>query len=202
MSVETYDCRHCGARMGIAGDFSSDDDYDTQAYFDEEVARHESGACVATAPIEVVPTLDPRAGFISGLQELAELLEWTPDLPLPSKIGTDGEVAWNVWPSMVDDVTAEVARIRRLLPPALWTKNDPTAGEYGAKYYELSAPLHGLTLTICTRCLRRRSAACACPTSYGKPLRRKPTSAATTCRPSSARSSCGTSGGSDYFGSP
>jgi hypothetical protein len=150
MSVETYDCRHCGARMGIAGDFSSDDDYDTQAYFDEEVARHESGACVATAPIEVVPTLDPRAGFISGLQELAELLEWTPDLPLPSKIGTDGEVAWNVWPSMVDDVTAEVARIRRLLPPALWTKNDPTAGEYGAKYYELSAPLHGLTLTICT----------------------------------------------------
>ena len=45
--AETYECQHCDAKLGIAGEHSgSEEDYAADDYFRDEIERHESGACV------------------------------------------------------------------------------------------------------------------------------------------------------------
>lgn len=48
-NVIQYGCRHCGLVMGIAGEATTEDDYDQDRYFDEQVASHEAGECKAVA---------------------------------------------------------------------------------------------------------------------------------------------------------
>lgn len=43
--VETYECSTCGAAFGIAGGYSSDEDYEADDYFAEQVRYHEAGEC-------------------------------------------------------------------------------------------------------------------------------------------------------------
>ena len=46
-TVSTYECERCGAAFGIAGcSTGSDEDREADEYFDEQIAHHESGACV------------------------------------------------------------------------------------------------------------------------------------------------------------
>jgi hypothetical protein len=87
-----------------------------------------------------------REEYIAGLRAVADLIEATPDLPLPS---SELLFSWNVWPSMgVDDIPAEVARLRRLLP-GTFTKNDPGSA-YGAAYYQLDGQIGAAKLEITT----------------------------------------------------
>jgi hypothetical protein len=87
---------------------------------------------------------DRRAEYAAGLRALADLLEREPGLPIPFP----DKFEWNVWPHNVDNVAAEVARIRRLLP-GMFEKNDPAQSNLASQYYMLTARLHGLTLEIC-----------------------------------------------------
>ena len=88
-----------------------------------------------------------RAEYIVGLRALADLLEANPDLPIPDG-EPDGRFAWNIWPDG-GDTAARVAAIRRMLP-GTFTKNDPASNAFASKYYELTAPLRGITLAIST----------------------------------------------------
>lgn len=146
MSVETYTCPNCNASFGIAGESTgSPDDAAADDYYAQEVEYHRSGEC-ASRVITLEPvTVDPRAEYVAGLRALADVLEREPGLPLPVK----DTFSWNVWPVGFADVKAEVARIRRLLPAARFKKNEPDS-EYNRQYFHLSAPLHGVTLEICT----------------------------------------------------
>lgn len=57
MTSENYECQRCGARFGIAGTASADDDADD--FYAAEVQWHESGQCSpveATAPVR--PTFE------------------------------------------------------------------------------------------------------------------------------------------------
>lgn len=49
-TLDTYECRKCGASFGIAGENNgSDEDYAADDYYRSEVERHESGECVSPA---------------------------------------------------------------------------------------------------------------------------------------------------------
>jgi hypothetical protein len=85
-----------------------------------------------------------RAEYAAGLRAFADLIDANPDLPLP----VQDKFEWTIWPSAVDDVKAEIARIRRLLP-GRFDKND-TADAYNSKYFELRGHLHGIPLVIST----------------------------------------------------
>lgn len=140
MSVETYECTRCGAYLGITGPGSgSEDDYAAEEYFASEVEYHESGQCN--------PAADPaRVEYVAGLRALADLLESTPDLPLP----TEREITWAAHTFQIyegREPRETVATLARLLPGRLY-KNDPAKGGYAEQYFELTGKLYGLGLRV------------------------------------------------------
>jgi hypothetical protein len=86
-----------------------------------------------------------RARYIGGLRAMAELLESTPDLPLPAAVLAQ----WHVWPHVADDVPAEVIRLVRLIG-GRFDKNDPAKSDYNSIYYEMTGNVGGMPVTITT----------------------------------------------------
>jgi hypothetical protein len=83
-----------------------------------------------------------RQEYIEGLRKLADLLEATPELPIPAIYDT--AVKWHEW-----NFAAEVARLSSLIPGTM-RKNDPSEDWYNATYYELASAekLGPFTLTV------------------------------------------------------
>lgn len=87
-----------------------------------------------------------RTDYIKGLRALADLLEGTPELPLP----TEREITWAAHTLQIfegREPRDTVADLARLLPGRL-AKNDPAKSEYNSKYFELNGTLHGLDLRV------------------------------------------------------
>jgi hypothetical protein len=84
-----------------------------------------------------------RAGYITGLRALADILENHPEVPLPHD-GTGSEIAINAFLTS-DDPRAELAAAARAFPCA-WRKG-ARDGEYG-DYFDLHGELHGLKLRL------------------------------------------------------
>lgn len=94
-----------------------------------------------------------RADYIAGLRAIADLLESTPDLPLPTTRKIEWAAHW--YTSNDDEIPAVVADLARRIPGKL-TKNDPTRGAYAAAYYELSGNVGGMPVRVWAE----RSAVC------------------------------------------
>lgn len=45
MSTENFTCRHCDATFGIAGELATEQDWEAQDYFDEQVTHHLRRLC-------------------------------------------------------------------------------------------------------------------------------------------------------------
>ncbi|HEX4432832.1 MAG TPA: hypothetical protein VHZ96_26400 [Frankiaceae bacterium] len=90
---------------------------------------------------------DDRSEYIAGLRALADVLEQHDDLPLPhAGGGVVGPVTF-IWSALGEDEPAsEMARIRSLIGAGHWEKNAPVG--HGLTYYELTAHVHGIDLTI------------------------------------------------------
>lgn len=90
--------------------------------------------------------MSPREEYTAGLRALADLLDATPDLPLP----TTRDIQWAVhWYATTDDEKRTVmANIARLIPGRL-TKNDPNTGDkYDSDYFRLTGNIGGLPIEI------------------------------------------------------
>lgn len=51
--ADWFSCEYCNAQFGITGGSGTDEDHAAQAYFNDEVRRHEAGECVGSQ-VEVV----------------------------------------------------------------------------------------------------------------------------------------------------
>lgn len=86
-----------------------------------------------------------RDEYIAGLRELADLLERTPELPLPTM---DFEWAVHYYGSTDAEQRAALANIRRLLPGPL-EENDPNSGSgYDESYYQLKGNIGALPVDV------------------------------------------------------
>jgi hypothetical protein len=85
-----------------------------------------------------------REEYTAGLRALADLLDGTPELPLPS---TD-TIEW-AGVGGGDDVEHQrsLATIARLIPGRL-EKNDPREGDYEANYYRLTGNVGGMPVEV------------------------------------------------------
>lgn len=87
-----------------------------------------------------------RADYIAGLRALADLLESTPELPLPTE---PSAFEWQIgykYPTN-EAKRAGLAEIARLIP-GRFDKNDPAESDYNAKYFELTGRLAGILVRI------------------------------------------------------
>lgn len=139
MSLETYECSRCGAKLGITGPGSgTEDDYAAEEYFASEVEYHETGQCAPRA-VEVAPVAkpDPRAEYIAGLRALADLLEQNEILPLPYE-GTSSELTFFTYER------EQAQAFARLLPG----KVDKEVTDSNSFGFELHGAIHGLRVLV------------------------------------------------------
>ncbi|SRR6266568_938443 len=92
-----------------------------------------------------ITSTNEREQYINGLRALADLLDGTADLPLPST--RDIEWAVNDYGVTDAELRAAIANIARLLPGRL-DKNNPESGSYDATYFELTGNIAGLTVKV------------------------------------------------------
>lgn len=149
MSVETFECMGCGAKIGLTGPGSgSDEDLAAEEYFNSEIEYHQSGECTPIDKIEVLP--DPRAEYIASLLTAAGLLDSKPELRAPdATMQRDGRLLlrWDVWDG---EPAAKIAELTKLIG-GKWDKNAPAAeGDYATTYFELSQRHEDVTLVITT----------------------------------------------------
>lgn len=135
MSYSEYTCPRCGDTFGIAGESTgSDEDFETDRYYSEQVEWHRSGECS--------PVRSERQLFADGLRALAAAIEVDSRIPLPNfnkiKTGTT---------PLSDDDTA--IREVTLAADAFGTPVELTShghhlhahGHFGPVHYEVTAVL-------------------------------------------------------------
>lgn len=88
-----------------------------------------------------------RATYIAGLRAVADLLESTPQLPLPSVAEFDWSAGAEVIYGRAQDEREGMARLARLIPGTL-AKNDPAAGHYDERYFELAGNVGGMPVRV------------------------------------------------------
>ncbi len=137
MSVETFECNRCGAKIGMTGPGSgSDDDLSTEDYYDSEVEFHRSGEC---APLDKVPAEtepDPR---VVGLRLLADALESDPRLD--SNIGASAyPFSIRFWAGDRDDVSRTLAAFTEV-----------TGEGVDGDYYRVHGRIGGLYVHVAAR---------------------------------------------------
>jgi hypothetical protein len=100
-------------------------------------------------------TTTDRETYIQGLRALADLLETTPDLALP----TTQKIEWAIHyqGTTPEEQRAALAKTARLIPGRL-DKNDPNSGHYAELYLVLTGNVGGMPIeiwgerpTVCTK---------------------------------------------------
>lgn len=95
-----------------------------------------------TTTTETLTAEQTRTAYIAGLRQLAEVLETSPEVPLPYE-GTLSPMSFHFLNG--EDARAEMAAAARALP-TVWSKNVWSAGT--TNYFDLNGSLHGLTIHL------------------------------------------------------